>query len=55
MEYLSGGPVLFSADDEVPGPILTLTQTRRIMRDVINGLEFRTFLFGLFFYNIQTD
>ncbi|KAF9012413.1 kinase-like domain-containing protein [Cyathus striatus] len=38
MEYLSGGPVEWTnSDDE---PILTLEQTRRIMRDVLLGLEY---------------
>ncbi|TFK44794.1 kinase-like domain-containing protein [Crucibulum laeve] len=38
MEYLSGGPVEWAnADHE---PILSLDQTRRITRDVVNGLEY---------------
>ncbi|EFI28144.1 other/CAMKK/ELM protein kinase [Coprinopsis cinerea okayama7 len=38
MEYLSGGPVEWSTQDDKP--LLTLAQTRRVMRDVILGLEF---------------
>lgn len=39
MEYCSGGPLQWSKDNREP--ILRLEQTRRIMRDVIVGLEYR--------------
>ncbi|KAF9451944.1 hypothetical protein P691DRAFT_756827 [Macrolepiota fuliginosa MF-IS2] len=38
MEYCSGGPVQWANDSKEP--ILRLEQTRRIMRDVIVGLEY---------------
>jgi serine/threonine protein kinase len=38
MEYLSGGPVEWkNANDQ---PILLLKQTRRILRDVLLGLDY---------------
>lgn len=42
MEYLSGGPVEWTnANDQ---PILLLKQTRRILRDVILGLDYCEFI-----------
>jgi hypothetical protein len=42
MEYLSGGPVEWTnANDQ---PILLLKQTRRILRDVLLGLDYCGFL-----------
>ncbi|TFK73989.1 kinase-like protein [Pluteus cervinus] len=38
MEYLSGGPVQWTNKEQQP--ILTVFQTRRIIRDVISGLEY---------------
>ncbi|KAH6913964.1 other/CAMKK/ELM protein kinase [Coprinopsis sp. MPI-PUGE-AT-0042] len=38
MEYLAGGPVQWCTPDDTP--LLTLSQTRRIMRDVILGVEY---------------
>ncbi|TFK20774.1 kinase-like protein [Coprinopsis marcescibilis] len=38
LEYLSGGPVEWATPDHTP--LLTLEQTRRILRDVILGVEF---------------
>jgi SNF1-activating kinase 1 len=40
MEYLAGGPVQWCTPDDTP--LLTLSQTRRIMRDVILGVEYST-------------
>lgn len=40
MEYLGGGEVKWK--NEQHQPILTVEQTRRIMRDAILGLEYRT-------------
>jgi [calcium/calmodulin-dependent protein kinase] kinase len=42
MEYLGGGEVLWQGKDN--NPILTVGQTRRIMRDALLGLEYRAFL-----------
>lgn len=42
MEHLAGGPIQWQSGRE--GPLLTLSQTRRIMRDVINGLQYRQYL-----------
>ena len=42
MEYLAGGPVAWSNDDHKP--ILMLQQTRRIMRDIVLGLEYCSWL-----------
>ncbi|KAG6916675.1 hypothetical protein DXG01_005899 [Tephrocybe rancida] len=39
MEYLSGGPVQWKDDEEMP--ILLVAETRRVIRDVILGLEHR--------------
>ena len=39
MEYLEGGEIKWRGQDR---PILTLGQTRRIVRDVLLGLEYRT-------------
>lgn len=39
MEYLAGGPIQWS--DTYHQPILSIQQTRRIIRDVILGLEYR--------------
>ena len=39
MEYIAGGIVEWSDTDH--SPLLTLAQTRRVMRDVILGLEYR--------------
>lgn len=41
MEYLGGGEVKWRNEHEEP--ILTLAQTRRIIRDAVLGLEYRTF------------
>lgn len=38
MEYLAGGPVEWSNSDHKP--LLMVQQTRRIMRDIILGLEY---------------
>jgi hypothetical protein len=39
MEYLAGGQVQWTNGHH--GPVLTTLQTRRIVRDVILGLEYR--------------
>jgi hypothetical protein len=39
MEYLAGGPIQWS--NEQHRPVLSTQQTRRIIRDVILGLEYR--------------
>lgn len=39
MEYIAGGTVEWADADHLP--LLTLSQTRRVVRDVILGLEFR--------------
>jgi hypothetical protein len=45
MEYLFGGPIEWAnANDQ---PILLLKQTRRILRDVLLGLEYRVWPFNL--------
>lgn len=41
MEYMGGGEVKWNDGADVPRPILTIWQTRRIMRDVLLGLEYR--------------
>jgi hypothetical protein len=38
MEHLAGGPVEWSNIDHKP--LLMLQQTRRIMRDIVLGLEY---------------
>lgn len=38
MEYLGGGPVQWCTTEDTP--LLTLSQTRRIMRDVVLGIEY---------------
>lgn len=38
MEHLEGGPIQWSNSDHKP--LLRLQQTRRIMRDVVLGLEY---------------
>ena len=49
MEYLSGGPVEWTnANDQ---PILLLKQTRRILRDVLLGLDYCGYLFHLLYVN----
>lgn len=40
MEYLGGGEVKWRNDDNEP--VLTVAQTRRIIRDAVLGLEYRT-------------
>lgn len=40
MEYLSGGPIEWTNAEHKP--ILLVDQTRRIIRDVIIGLDYRT-------------
>ncbi|KAL1710549.1 kinase-like domain-containing protein [Schizophyllum commune] len=44
MENVAGGPIQWQTCDENPRPTLTLAQTRRIMRDVCCGLDYRTIL-----------
>lgn len=39
MEYLAGGEVKWRNDNEEP--ILTVEQTRRIIRDAVLGLQYR--------------
>lgn len=39
MEYLGGGEIKWRTDNEEP--TLTLSQTRRVMRDAVLGLEYR--------------
>jgi hypothetical protein len=39
MEYVAGGPIQWQT--EWKEPLLTLPQTRRIMRDALLGLEYR--------------
>ncbi|KAL1736182.1 kinase-like domain-containing protein [Schizophyllum commune] len=41
MENVAGGPIQWQTCDENPRPTLTLAQTRRIMRDVCCGLDYR--------------
>jgi hypothetical protein len=41
MEYCSGGPVQWATENGEP--TLRLEQTRRIMRDVVVGLEYRAY------------
>lgn len=38
MEYLGGGEIKWKEGDQ---PVLSLDQSRRIMRDAILGLEYR--------------
>jgi hypothetical protein len=45
MEYLGGGEVLWQGKDNKP--LLTVGQTRRIMRDALLGLEYRAFTLTL--------
>lgn len=45
MENLEGGPIRWEDADN--RPVLTLPQIRRIMRDVILGLEYRASLISL--------
>ncbi|KAL1743508.1 kinase-like domain-containing protein [Schizophyllum fasciatum] len=40
MENIGGGPIQWQTPDENPRPTLTLSQTRRIMRDVSCGLDY---------------
>lgn len=47
MEYLSGGHIEWNP--ELP-PSLTVDQTRRIMRDVVLGLEYRKWFIIMFFF-----
>lgn len=49
MEYLGGGEVLWQ--DEHHKPLLTVDQTRRIMRDALLGLEYRRCSI-LFFFSV---
>ncbi len=42
MEYCSGGPIQWA--NESRDPILRLEHIRRIMRDVVVGLEYRVSL-----------
>lgn len=39
MEYLEGGEIKWRGPEK---PLLSLGQTRRIVRDVLLGLEYRT-------------
>lgn len=41
MEYMGGGEVKWNDGADTPRPVLTIWQTRRIMRDVLLGLEYR--------------
>jgi hypothetical protein len=40
MEYMGGGEIKWRDTSE--HPILTVDQTRRIIRDVVLGIEYRT-------------
>lgn len=42
MEYMAGGPVQWADSPAGGHPVLLVDQTRRIFRDVILGLEYRT-------------
>jgi len=46
MEYLAGGPIQWQT--EWKKPLLTLSQTRRIMKDALLGLEYRKLSFYSF-------
>jgi len=46
MEYLEGGEVNWRNGED--NPILTVEQTRRIIRDAVLGLEYRTYFTALF-------
>ena len=56
MEYLGGGEVKWR--DDASNPVLTVGQTRRIIRDALLGLEYRasTFLRAyIYLFNISAQ